>query len=674
MLEATLEALNPQQRQAVTHRSGPLLVLAGAGSGKTRVVTARIARLITEGFEPESILALTFTNKAAAEMSERVGELIGKGAASQVTLGTFHSVGLRILEREAAKIGLPKPLTLIDAGDQVVAIRQCLKAMRMDPKRHDPKQLLAIISNARHGGITPEMLANTPGEARIARLYRSYLDWLDAHRVVDFDDLILRPVKLLAEDQEARTRYQNRYRTVLVDEYQDTNRTQLELVRLICQNHRSLCVVGDDDQSIYGWRGACVDNILQFETHFADASVIRLEQNYRSTGHVLAVANAVISQNTSRREKRLWTEGDDGEPVKVVTCKDPSAEAAYVAAEIHRRKHDEHRKWSDFGVLFRVGAQARFLEEAMRLTAVPYKLVGVNDFYQKKEIKDVMAYLRLVHNPNDRAAFVRAVNFPHRGIGPKSLSRLLTSIDKSGLSPMAACARAASIDGLQDNQVAALGQFASVIESGRRRIESAGNHDIAGLVASICEEIRAREAWIRDPFEGSSGDSRCKNVEFLMDQMKRWQTRGLDNTLGDFLKGITLDARSEQPEEHADRVILSTIHSAKGLEWPICVVVGCQEGSLPHYRVTEEGGDINEERRLFYVAITRARKNLYLTRSRRKISRAGNHPVRPSRFLTHIPKEHSEHIDRVQGEQSATKEETKRRFSALLKRVGSVPE
>ncbi|MCB9788125.1 MAG: UvrD-helicase domain-containing protein [Deltaproteobacteria bacterium] len=652
------------------HRGGPLLVLAGAGSGKTRVIAVRIAHLVETGTPPEHILALTFTNKAAGEMAERVAQLVGAAAAAEITVSTFHALGLRFVEEEARKLGLSRPITLIDASDQAVAVRQCLKRLRIDPRRHDPRLFLTGISRARNAGLSPDDLAKRSDSRYTAAVYAAYIEWLRANRAVDFDDLLLLPLQLLRADPEALARWRARFQAVLVDEYQDTNLVQFEFVRMLTDEHRHLCVVGDDDQSIYGWRGACIDNILQFESWFPDARAIALEQNYRSTGHILASANAVIALNSSRKEKRLWCDSGDGERARVVVCKDPVAEASFVAAEIHRAHTEEDRPYADFGVLFRASAQASAIEEAFRLAGIPYRLAGAFGFYERKEVKDVIAYLRLVHNPKDRSAFARIVNFPQRGIGPKRLEALLAFADTEHLSPLAACARAGEVSGISRAEAAALGELHAVIERARARFASNGA-DLAGVAEQLCEEVGARAAWIRDPTEGPGGHTRWRTVEALMGAIRRWQARARPGSdIGDWIQTTALDRREPEGGDVEDQVSLMTVHASKGLEWPVCFVIGCQEGAMPHQRTIDEGGDLSEERRLFYVAITRARTRLYLTWSRTRRTFHGREPARRTRFLDAIPADHIELIDRQHGGSEASKETNQARFAALLDRYG----
>ena len=668
-IEDLVDGLNPQQRMAVEHRGSPVLVLAGAGSGKTRVITVRIAHFIAkDGLDPRRILALTFTNKAAGEMAERVALLAGAEAAAAVTVGTFHALGLRMVEEESRVLGFKRRFTLLDAADQASFVRHSLRDLKLDPKRHDPQSLLTAISNARNGGLTPEQLMERASTRMTGRVYRAYLDRLSAYRALDFDDLILKPIELLTHHAAVRDKWRRRFRTVLVDEYQDTNGSQFELVRLLTEEHRSLCVVGDDDQSIYGWRGARIENILSFEKHFPDASVIRLEQNYRSTGHILDAANAVIAVNTARKAKALWTAAGQGEPVRVVVCKDARAEAHFVAAEICRRANSEQLPWRAFGVLFRTSAQAQPLSDALRLAGVPYRLIGASDFYERKEIKDMLSYLRLVDHAEDRQAIMRVINFPNRGIGPRSLEKLYDFSETRKVPLDEALSRADEISGLTRRAAEGMVQFGQVL--GEARVFWEKHRDLAATGRQIVAATRAREAWIRSPTEGPGGRARWKNVELLFESMRRYQERKPDTMLRDYLRVVALDKHhASEAAEDADEVTLMTLHAAKGLEWPASFVVGCQEGLIPHQRTISDGGDVSEERRLFYVGITRAKRYCYLTAAKLKRKFHGTEPARPSRFLRDIPAEHRLDDDRVKAGGEVGRSETKRRFAELRSRL-----
>jgi len=670
MSQPYLASLNPQQRRAVVHEGGALLVLAGAGSGKTRVITARIAHLISTGLDPKRILALTFTNKAAGEMRERLGALVGEASASAMTVGTFHGLGLRLIQEEADRLGLFRPICLLDAGDQAVCVRQVLSALKLDPRRHDPQRLLNEISRARHAGLSPDELGGTPGGAALAPVYRGYMAQKIAQRAADFDDLILLPVQLMGEDETILSRWQERWDAILVDEYQDTSASQFEMVRLLASSHSNLAVVGDDDQSIYGWRGACVDNILSFEEHFRGATVIALEQNYRSTGHILDTANAVIGNNRARKEKSLWTDAGQGEPVSIVTCKDAAAEASFVAAEIHRRHRDESRAYNQFGVLFRAGTQAKPLEEALRLVGVPYRLVGAYQFFERKEIKDVLGYLRLLVNPRDHAGFLRVVNFPRRGVGPKRLAALLDEAKRRKIGPLELCRDPSGVAGIEGAVAASLRELYAVMKRLRVAYQAWKERregSLGGIVRTMTEETSARTAWIRDPTEGPGGVGRWKSVESFITMIDAWSTRHPDGDLLDYLRMVALDGKQEA-SENRDEVTLMTIHSAKGLEWPVAFTVGCQEGLIPHQRTLDEGGDLSEERRLFYVAVTRARRTLVLTHATQRSRYGQTEPARPSRFLAEIPEANQQTEDRAKGDSQADRDATKARLAALVAR------
>jgi len=672
LVKSLVDELNPEQRAAVLHRGGPVLVLAGAGTGKTRVITVRISHLVAnDGIEPENVLALTFTNKAAGEMAERVGHFLGKEAAGAMTIGTFHSLGMQILERDIKKLGFKRGLTLLDAADQATAVRNCLKQLHIDPRRHDPRAFLMTISNARNAGEPPDVFLDTPGRQIFGKVYKAYLEWLMAYQAFDFDDLILRANQLFVEHPEVLAKWRQKFQAILVDEYQDTNLAQLKLVLALADEHRQLCVVGDDDQSIYGWRGADVRNILDFERFFPDATAIALTQNYRSTGHILSAANAVIGHNKKRRAKTLWTDVGTGQPVKVVTCKDPSGEASFVAGEIMRIRSRENRPFKEFGILFRTGAQTRALEEAFRLAAVPFRLVGAYEFFERKEIKDVLSYLKLAVNPRDEVSLLRIINFPNRAIGPKAIEALHEFAHQRERGLLDAVEHADLVPELNREQKGNLLTLGRVLHqlggftSGQKRLSE--------LVGWLIDELGAREAWIRDPTEGPGGDRRWRNVEALVKLLRGWENRHPRGDIRDWLRAVALDAKDAGDEPSEDAVVMLTLHAAKGLEWPVCFVVGCQEGIIPHQRTLEsDDGDITEERRLFYVGITRARRSCYLTLAKVKMSLHGAEPSRPSRFLREVPHEHREDVDRVKGpdpNEPTAKAEQLDRFAALRQKL-----
>jgi len=666
--DALVAELNAEQRAAAMHRGGPVLVLAGAGTGKTRVITVRIAKLVAEGIAPERVLALTFTNKAAGEMAERVSHFVGREAAKAMTIGTFHSLGLQMVEKDAKKLGFKRGLTLIDAADQANATRQCLRALRVDPRRHDPQLFLTAISNARNAGLTPHDILAKPGQHLLGRVFKAYLEWLRAYQVMDFDDLILKSNELLQEHPTVLRRWRDQFSTILVDEFQDTNLAQLDLVRHLAEEHRQLCVVGDDDQSIYGWRGADVRNILEFEKIFPDATAIALTQNYRSTGHILAAANAVIGNNQVRREKSLWTDVGDGEKVQIIACKDPDAEAQFIASEIKRRQAMENRPFADFGVLFRVSAQTKAIEDAFRFHNIQYRVGGAFDFYERKEVKDILSYLRLGLHPHDETSLLRIMNFPQRGIGPAAIEAMHDFAHEKHVGLFDVIGHPELVPELTSKQQQGLRQLSTVIHGLSHDVMT--ERPLPDIVKDLCEILGAREAWIRDPTEGPGGNARWRTIERLVRGIEGWQSRNPQGTVRDWLRVIALDTRDAGEVEDEDAVPLMTLHAAKGLEWPVCFVIGCQEGIIPHQRTIDAPrGDISEERRLFYVGVTRARRVCFLTAAKVKRTIHGSEPSRQSRFIREIPEAHAVHIDRGRFTEPEHKTEVLARLAELKARL-----
>ncbi len=646
--------LNPPQNEAVTHGSGPLLVLAGAGSGKTRVITHRIAHLVRGGIPARAIAALTFTNKAAGEMRERIAALLGnRKQAGELTMGTFHSLGLRMLKEERKALGFPRGFVIYDAADQLGVVRELLRRIDIGGRRFDVKAILTRISLAKNAFISPEQYAPAAEDEYdeiTAEVYPRYQEALRAYAAVDFDDLICEPVRLLDQRDEVRERWAGKYRFVLVDEFQDTNRAQLLLVKHLVAEHGNLCVVGDDDQSIYSWRGADPTNILEFDRVFPGARIVKLEQNYRSTPNILAAANAVIANNTQRHGKELWSATGEGPRIVQAVAPDVAVEAQFVAREIGVLRDSEGRRWRDFAVLYRSNIQTRILEEEFRALGVPYNMVGGQQFYERKEVKDLIAYLRLALNPRDEISLRRVINYPSRGIGATTVSRLaswahdrhapmwsaLTSIEEAG-----ADIRASSRDAVRGfiSLIAELGevlkQRAPVVPAARQLMERI---DLYG-------DLRAASPTI------TAAQRRIDNVETFLRSLARHEERkpGPD-ALGEYLRQLSLAVSDEGPEpERDDRVTLSTLHGAKGLEFPVVFFIGMEEQLIPHARTLtptatdiadpEHATDVSEERRLAYVGITRAKERLYLTRCALR-ARAGKlHPRTPSRFLMEVPEE-----------------------------------
>ncbi|HEY8470931.1 MAG TPA: UvrD-helicase domain-containing protein [Longimicrobiales bacterium] len=640
--------LNPEQREAVEHVEGPLLVLAGAGSGKTRVLTMRIAHLVQEhGVDPACIMAVTFTNKAAGEMRERVRRLLGAEPAG-LWIGTFHSIGARLLRRHAAHVGWSSSFSIFDAEEAVREVKRVMERRNLPVKRWHPKAVHAAISSAKNQLVTPEEYAATardPFSRVVADVYADYQTALKEQNAFDFDDLLVKPVELFLQNEVILEHYRSRFQFLLVDEYQDTNHAQYRFLELLARAHGNLMVVGDDDQSIYGWRGADIRNILDFEKDFPDARIIRLERNYRSTGRILEVANRVIAQNVRRKGKTLRTLAGPGERVTLVEALDEQDEADWIASEIERRLAEEpERTLRDFVVLYRTNAQSRAHEDALSRRGIPYQIVGGTRFYERREIMDVLAYLRLISNPRDAGAFERVVNYPRRGIGDTTRARLQAWAAERGLPLLEAAARAAECDQLPAAASAALTGFAGLIARYRAL---AASTPVGDLLERLLDEISLVEAL---EAEGPDGEDRIDNVRELVASAHEFDA-GLElerladdedvppeaTALDLFLQKITLVTDVDRHDPEARAVTLMTLHNAKGLEFPVVFISGLEDGLFPLARAYDEPEELEEERRLFYVGITRAREKLYLTHARMR-RRAGEVlPCVPSSFLEPIP-------------------------------------
>ena len=614
-------SLNDAQREAVDHGDGPLLVLAGAGSGKTRVLTARIARLIGEGIaRADQILAVTFTNKAAGEMRERIARLLGSEPAG-MWAGTFHAIGARMLRANAALVGRTSAFTIYDEDDTLSVIKRLMDKHRVSPKVWTPRAISAAISDARNALVSPAeyaRLAQMPLAKAVAPVYADLAGAFRAANAVSFDDLLGLPVELLAAHGEVRERYERKLRVILVDEYQDTNRAQYEFVRLLGARHGNVVVVGDDDQSIYGWRGADVRNILDFERDYPSAKVVRLEENYRSTPQVLALANAVISENEERRGKVLRATRPGGDPVALVAALDDRDEADYIAGEIELRRTRQGEALGSNAILYRTNAQSRVLEESLRRRAIPYRLVGAVRFYDRREIKDLLAWLRLIANPADDEAFRRAITAPRRGIGETTVEMLALAAADAGVSLLEAARREELLAGARPATRTALADFASLLERYRGK---ATDSSVDRLILSLVDEIGFADALRA---EGPEGLERLDNVaelargaaELVIDEGGEVGLRPLDH----FLQRATLVAGIDLLGPDADAVTMMTLHTAKGLEFPVVFIAGLENGLFPLSRSVDDPALLEEERRLFYVGITRAERKLYLSwaRSRRR--------------------------------------------------------
>ena len=634
-----LASLNDAQREAVMHFEGPILVLAGAGSGKTRVLTTRIARLIEHhGVDPRHILAVTFTNKAAGEMRERVSRLLG-AEPEGMWAGTFHAIGARMLRREAPLVGRTASFTIYDEDDSLALVRRVMEQARISTKEWAPKALRAEISDAKNALVTPDEYAKRalhPVERAAAVVYPLLERALREANAADFDDLLVLPVRLLEQHPDRLAEYRRRFQFILVDEYQDTNRAQYRFIALLGGEHGNVLVVGDDDQSIYGWRGADIRNILDFEKDFPAARVVRLEENYRSTPQVLEVANVVISANTSRRGKTLRATRGAGETVTLVGSLDERDEAEFVTTELlSRRAADETLRLSDIAVLYRTNAQSRSLEEAFRLRAIPYRLVGAVRFYDRREIRDLVSYLKLIANPADDEAFRRAVAVPRRGLGESTIEQLAERARAAGIPLLAAAGRPDLHDGLRPAARTALAGFATLITRHRER---AADSAVDELLLQLIEDIRYEDALRA---EGKEGLDRLDNVrelitgaaETVIDEGGELGLTPLDH----FLQRAMLVTDFDRQSADADAVTLMTLHNAKGLEFPLVFITGLEEGLFPLSRAHDAPNELEEERRLFYVGITRAKRKLFLSHARSRRRNGETMPSVPSSFLRAIP-------------------------------------
>jgi len=638
MLEDTnrlLAGLNEAQRQAVMTTEGPLLVLAGAGSGKTRVLTYRVAYLIQVKHVPTwNILAVTFTNKAAREMQERIGQLVG-AVSDDMWIGTFHRLCVRILRRESPRIGYDTSFTILDAPDQMAVVKQALRDLNLDPNRFDPRTVLSAISNAKNALLSPqqyEAQAENFLQQTIAKVYRLYQQRLVANQAMDFDDLIFQTVRLFQEHPDVLEAYQRRFQYIHIDEYQDTNRAQYLLVRQLAERHQNLCVVGDADQSIYRWRGADMGNILRFQEDYPQATVIKLEQNYRSTQRILDAANHVIVHNRQRYDKRLWTANGEGDPIHRFIAEDEHEEAFFIVDEI-RRLVREGRRYADVAVLYRTNAQSRVLEETLMKANIPYRMVGGMRFYERMEIKDVIAYLRLVINPHDELSLERVINVPKRGIGETSLEKLKNYADARQI-PLFEALKQPEEAGLGGKAARAAKQFAGLILELGRMSEYLS-------ASEMIEEVLTRSGY-RDSLVQQNtleAEGRLENINEFVNVAVEFENRSETTSLLDFLTDLALltDLDTEPTDEAEDAVVLMTLHSAKGLEFPVVFLCGMEEGVFPHKRALDDEEELEEERRLAYVGITRAEERLYLTAARRRMVYGQTLQHLPSRFLDEIP-------------------------------------
>lgn len=632
----TLQGLNKEQALAVQTTDGPMLILAGAGSGKTKVLTCRIAHLLQQGVAPYRILAITFTNKAAAEMRERVDRMAGE-AAKDVWLFTFHAFCARLLRRDIDKLeGYGNNFAIYDTSDAQNVVKQVLKEMNLDEKRFQPAGLCARISSAKNQLLSPidyAKVANDFYEEKAAQIYASYQEKLRQNNALDFDDLLLLTVQLLQENAEVREKYQDKFQYIMVDEYQDTNHVQYLLTKLLAGKHRNICVVGDADQSIYGWRGADIQNILDFEKDYPDAKLIKLEQNYRSTQVILDAANAVIENNTGRKPKNLWTDNGTGREITYFQAMDERDEARFVIEQLQRLQQEENMRLGDMAVLYRTNTQSRVFEEMLIKSGISYNMVGGTKFYERKEIKDILAYLRVIFNPNDSLSLLRIINVPRRGIGDATLGRLQAYAAENGLHLFEVLSNAAAVPGLNSRFVGKLDELSGII------FELMGEAEEVP-VKQLIEDVMQRTGYLEELqlSKNVQDQSRVDNLMELLSVAEDFAKGGEENTLENFLANVALVSDIDDAELGEDAVTLMTLHSAKGLEFPVVFLAGMEEGIFPHARTLMDEEEIEEERRLCYVGITRAEKYLFMSNARMRTIYGHTVSYPPSRFLQEVPR------------------------------------
>lgn len=643
-----LSGLNPVQQEAVKTTDGPLLLMAGAGSGKTRVLTHRIAYLMAEKHvAPWNILAITFTNKAAREMKERVESILGPGA-DDIWISTFHSMCVRILRRDIDRIGINRNFSILDTADQLSVIKGILKERNLDPKKFDPRSILGTISGAKNELTEPEEFSKVAGgyyDQVVSDVYADYQKKLLKNQSLDFDDLIMTTIKLFDRVPEVLEFYQRKFQYIHVDEYQDTNRAQYMLVKQLAERFQNLCVVGDSDQSIYRWRGADITNILSFEKDYPNASVILLEQNYRSTKRILSAANEVIKNNSNRKPKNLWTENDDGVKISYYRGDNEFGEGQFVAGKIYQLHSSGKRKLSDIAILYRTNAQSRVIEETLLKAGLNYNIVGGTKFYDRKEIKDILAYLRLVSNPDDDISFTRIVNVPKRGVGATSLEKIASYAAMNGLSFFQAIQ--------QVDFIGVSAKAANALDSFRQMIENLTNMQDYLSITELTEEILDKTEY-REMLKAEKSieaQSRLENIDEFLSVTKNFEQKSEDKTLVAFLTDLALIAdidQLDQKEEESgskDAITLMTLHAAKGLEFPVVFLMGLEEGVFPHSRSLMEEAEMEEERRLAYVGITRAEQELYLTNAKMRTLFGRTNMNPESRFIAEIPDDLLENLN-----------------------------
>lgn len=648
-----LDTLNPAQREAVEKTEGPVLILAGAGSGKTRVLTTRIAHLIeNKGVQAPNILAITFTNKAANEMRERVEETLGSDT-KEMWISTFHSCCVRILRKDINRIGYNRSFIIYDSADQVTLVKDCLKELNLSDKAFEPKVVISTISGAKDKLHSPkefkQMHMSDARMSKIADIYALYQDRLKRNSALDFDDLIYKTVELLRTDSEVLEFYRSRFKYIMVDEYQDTSKAQYELIKMLAKEHQNICVVGDDDQSIYGWRGADIRNILEFEKDYDDVHVVKLEQNYRSTQIILDAANTVISNNIERKRKKLWSEKKEGELIKIQVAENEVEESDFVSDMIAKIAREQNRSYKDFAVLYRANAQARPVEDALNRSQIPYNIYGGTKFYERKEIKDLIAYLRVIQNPQDDISIKRIINVPRRGIGLRTIEKIE---DRASLKQESMYSVLIDIESNSDISTKARNSISAFVDTigTLRTIKEV--YPVSKLIEKVLETTDYYE-YIDDLYKGDTEEAKDRkdNLKEFISIAIEFEQSSEDQSLEEFLTGVALTSESNE-EEEIDKVSLMTIHTSKGLEFPVVFLIGMEEGLFPISRAVRSmaESDIEEERRLCYVGITRAKEILYMTLTQKRTLYGKTNPSIASRFMEELPKECIEKLNKEENQ------------------------
>ena len=657
MISDIIEKLNPAQREAVENTEGPVLILAGAGSGKTRVLTTRIGYLMEDkNVKAENILAITFTNKAANEMRERVEETLEGTDTKEMWITTFHSCCVRILRKSINKIGYNRSFVIYDSPDQITLIKDCMRELDISDKAFDPKYVLSCISNAKDKLYSPkkymQLNEGDISKTKIGEIYALYQDRLKRNSALDFDDLIMKTVELFNECPDILDFYRNKFRYIMVDEYQDTSKAQYELIKLLAKQHQNICVVGDDDQSIYGWRGADIRNILEFERDYDNVKIVKLEQNYRSPQVILDAANHVIANNTERKRKKLWSDKKEGQLIKIQLAENEIEEGDFISNTINYMRRYEDREYKDFAVLYRANAQARSVEDALNRAGIPYNIYGGIKFYERKEIKDIIAYLRVIQNPQDDISLKRIINVPRRGIGLRTIEKIE---DRASLKEESIYSVLIDIEDNSDisrKARASISEFVDLMSTLRSFTDV---YTVSQVIEKILDVTGYKDELLKE--KNNEGEDRLENLQELISVALEFESGSEDKSLEAFLTSIALNAEPSDDEEQEDRVSLMTIHSSKGLEFPVVFLAGMEEKIFPIARAIQSmrDSDIEEERRLCYVGITRAKEELFLTLTRKRTLYGRTNPSVASRFIEELPKECIERLNKEQKELSFSK-------------------